>query len=94
MMDSVDFVDGMDTEKTHLLGEVHSVHNVHSVHYLDKSNWLKLPNPGSGIPSSRRKERQDASCAPERWRGELRIVPRVNPSKGNARQTPRTRKLE
>jgi hypothetical protein len=47
MMDGVDFVDGMDTEKTHLPGEVHSVHNVHAVHYLDKSNWLELPNLGS-----------------------------------------------
>ena len=38
MMDGVDFVDGMDTEKIHVRGCVHSVHNVHSVHYLDKSN--------------------------------------------------------
>jgi hypothetical protein len=44
MMDGVDFVDDMDTEKTHLRGYVHSVHNVH---YSDKSNWLKLPNLGS-----------------------------------------------
>jgi hypothetical protein len=36
-MDGADFVDGMDTEKTHLLGDVHSVHNVHSVHYLGAS---------------------------------------------------------
>jgi len=46
MMDGMDFMDDMDTEKTHLPDYVHSVHNAHSVHYLDKSNWLKLPNPG------------------------------------------------
>jgi len=44
MMGGMDFMDDMDTEKTHLWGYVHSVHNVQSVHYLDKSNWLKLPN--------------------------------------------------
>ena len=43
-MDGMDFMDDMDTEKTHLRGCVHSVHNVRTVHYLDKSNWLKLPN--------------------------------------------------
>jgi len=46
MMDGVDFVDGIDTEKNHLLGDVHSVHNVHSVHYMDKFNLLQPPNPG------------------------------------------------
>ena len=46
-MDGVDFVDGMDAEKTHLVGDVHFVHNVHSVHCLGKSNRLKLPNLGS-----------------------------------------------
>jgi len=39
-----DMMDDMDTEKIHLGRYVHSVHNVHSVHYLDKSNWLRLPN--------------------------------------------------
>ena len=38
MMDGVDFVDGMDAEKTHLRGCVHSVHNVHFVHHSDKPN--------------------------------------------------------
>ena len=47
MMDSMDFMDDMDTEKIDLRGCVHSVHNVHSVHYLDKFNWLQLPNLGS-----------------------------------------------
>ena len=28
-------------------GYVHSVHNVQSLHYLEKPNWLKLPNLGS-----------------------------------------------
>ena len=41
MMDGMDFVDDMDTEKIHLGG---CVHNVHSVHCLDKFNWLQLPN--------------------------------------------------
>ena len=43
MMDGMDCVDDMDTEKTCLRGYVHSVHNVH---YLDKFSWLKLLNPG------------------------------------------------
>jgi hypothetical protein len=47
MMDGMDFVDDMDTKKTHLRGYVHSVRCVHSVHYLDKFNWLRLPNLGS-----------------------------------------------
>jgi hypothetical protein len=38
MMDGVDFMDDMDTEKIHLRGCVHSVHNVHSVHSLNKFN--------------------------------------------------------
>jgi hypothetical protein len=46
MVDGMDLVDDVDTEKIHLRGCVHSVHNVHSVHCLDKSNWLQLPNPG------------------------------------------------
>jgi hypothetical protein len=37
----------MDTEKIHVGG---CVHNVHSVHYLDKFNWLQLPNLGSSAP--------------------------------------------
>jgi hypothetical protein len=44
----VDFMDDMDTEKTHLRG------CVHSVHYLDKSNWLRLPNLGSVVAASPR----------------------------------------
>ena len=44
MMGGMDFMDDMNTEKTHLWAYVHSVH---SVHYLDKSNQLKLPSPGS-----------------------------------------------
>ena len=47
MMDGVDFMDDMDTEKIHLPGRVHSVHNVHSVNYLGKFSWLQLPNLGS-----------------------------------------------
>jgi hypothetical protein len=47
MMDGVDFMDDMDTEKIHLRGCVHCVHNVHFVNYLDKFSWLQLPNPGS-----------------------------------------------
>ena len=47
MMDGVDLMDDMDTEKIHLRGCVHSVHNVHSVNYLDKFSWLQLPNLGS-----------------------------------------------
>jgi len=42
MMDGVDFLDGMDTEKTHLRVYVHSVHNVHSVHCAERfrgSGW-------------------------------------------------------
>ena len=45
MVDGMDFMDDMDIEKTHLLSYVHFVHNVHSVNYLDKPNWLRLPNP-------------------------------------------------
>jgi len=52
MMDGVDFMDDMDTEKAHLRGYVHSVHSVHSVYYLDKSNRLKLPNLGATDRSS------------------------------------------
>jgi hypothetical protein len=44
VMDGMDFVDDMDTEKIHQRGCVHSVHKVHSVHYLDEFNWLQLPN--------------------------------------------------
>lgn len=47
MMDGADFMDGMDIEKTHLVGDVPSVHNVHPVHYLGESSWLKWPNLGS-----------------------------------------------
>jgi hypothetical protein len=47
MMDGVDFVDRVDTEKIHLRGCVHSVHKVHFVHYLDKLYWLQLPNLGA-----------------------------------------------
>jgi len=32
MMDGMDLVDDVDTEKIHLRGCVHSVHNVHNVH--------------------------------------------------------------
>jgi len=32
MVDGVDFVDDVDTGKTHLWGCVHHVHNVRSVH--------------------------------------------------------------
>jgi hypothetical protein len=42
MMDGVDFVDGMDTEKARLRVYVHSVHNVHSVHCAERirgSGW-------------------------------------------------------
>jgi hypothetical protein len=46
MVDGMDFVDDMDTEKIHVGGCVHSVHNVHSVHYLDKFSWPQLPNLG------------------------------------------------
>ena len=42
MMDGVDFVDGMDTEKTHLLGDVPSVHNVHSVHWRNGSSPIPI----------------------------------------------------
>ena len=47
MMDGVDFMDDMDTEKIHLRGCVHCVRNVHFVNYSDKFSWLQLPNPGS-----------------------------------------------
>jgi hypothetical protein len=46
MMDDMNPVDDVDTEKTRLRGCVHPVHNVHSVHCLDKSNWLQLTNLG------------------------------------------------
>ena len=46
MVDGVDFMDGVDDERTHLRGCVHSVHNVHSVHCLDKFIWLQLRNLG------------------------------------------------
>jgi len=44
MKNVVDFVDGTDTEKTRLPGDVHSVHDVYSVHYLGKPDWLNWPN--------------------------------------------------
>ena len=49
MMDGLDSVDDMHTEKTHLRGYVHSVHNVHSVHYFDKSDWIKSPNQAATV---------------------------------------------
>ena len=48
IVDGVDLVDDVDIEKTYPTGCVHSVHNVHSVHCLEESNWLQLPNLGSG----------------------------------------------
>ncbi len=46
MVDGVDFVDDVDTEKSHLQDCVQFVRNVHLVHCSDKPNWLQLPNHG------------------------------------------------
>jgi hypothetical protein len=55
MVDGMDLVDDVDTEKIHLRGGgVHSVHNVHSVHCLNKSNWFQFAR---GSPEA-------ASCRP------------------------------
>jgi len=57
MVDRMDLVDDVDTEKIHLRGCVHSVHTVHSVHCLDKSVRLRLPNLGLDLNMSRRTTR-------------------------------------
>lgn len=44
MMDGVDSVDDMETDKSHVRTHVHFVRNVHSVHYLGKCNWFRLLN--------------------------------------------------
>ena len=46
MMDGVDLVDDVDTEKIHLRGCIHFVHNVHSVHRLEAFNWFQLSDVG------------------------------------------------
>ncbi len=52
MMDGMDFVDDVDTEKVFLRGYVHFVHfvhNVHSVHCLGRFNGRQPPNLGSSV---------------------------------------------